>query len=158
MEVPLDGGGFAVSFDSADAAGIAGFLRAHGFVVVREVLSQSACAAAVDDAWAFLESEGWRQPADGPRVGGVSRADPASWEASRGWPGGISQTEGIIGEAVTWTRTSLTNRMSPKLPEIFGPLMVLAPPQTPHAFALPYALRSDTSCTAPRCGTVHSSS
>ena len=122
LNVPLDAEGFALASAASDAGAISDSMQRFGFAVVRGHLPPAACAATVDDCWQQLESESWRPPNE-PRVGGVRRHDAATWSEQHGWPGGMGQTEGIIGERVTFTRRSLLNRMSPDLHVVFAALL-----------------------------------
>jgi len=122
--IPLDGDGFAVTFEAEDERGVAEFLSTWGFVVVRGCLGAAECEETLADCFSFLEREGWRRGGgDGEAVGGVRRDDPSTWKSTDGWPGGMAQTEGIIGEHITWTRRSLINRMSPVLHKVFSALL-----------------------------------
>ncbi len=82
------------------------------------------CEETLADCFSYLEAEAWRRGDDREAiVGDVRRDDSRTWEHSRGWPGGMAQSEGIIGEHITWTRRSLVNRMNPVLYRVFCTLL-----------------------------------
>lgn len=125
VQVPLDSDGFVVSFDSDSIHDIEEFMHTWGFVCVHGCLSPAECEATLADCWSYLEQEGWRrgEAEVSQTVGGVERSDPSKWEPENGWPAGMAQTEGIIGEHITWTRRTLLNRCNPVLHRVFSHLL-----------------------------------
>jgi hypothetical protein len=122
--VPLDSEGFVVTFAADEDSAIREFLDVWGFVAVRECLGTAECEDTLADCFKYLEDEAWRRGGDTEAaVGGVRRGDSRTWESGCGWPSGMAQSEGIIGEHIAWTRRSLVNRMNPALYRVFSALL-----------------------------------
>ena len=112
--VPLDSDGFAQAFaapqrlDGQDCSTAAlAFFAEHGYVVFSDVLTPDECTASVDDLWGVLEAE----------TPGVRRENSDTWGRLS------SQTYGLVGKDVLFTRQVVRNRQNPRLVACFAALL-----------------------------------
>lgn len=86
LEVESDG--FVTSFALDDTEDVLSFFRAHGFVVIRDVLSNEECEVSCDEVWTSL-----LQMAPGV----IKRDEPQTWGECN-WPRGICRNGGFMGK------------------------------------------------------------
>eukprot|EP00929_Paragymnodinium_shiwhaense_P068203 TRINITY_DN34270_c0_g1_i5.p1 TRINITY_DN34270_c0_g1~~TRINITY_DN34270_c0_g1_i5.p1 ORF type:complete len:309 (-),score=83.33 TRINITY_DN34270_c0_g1_i5:628-1554(-) len=97
---------FVKSFEVEDAEGARAFLDEYGFVVLRDVISQEACAATREEIWQYLER----------RLSGFRRDEPCTWEVmSSCATGGYYDSYGLPPEQSMFTPQLFRNRQDQQM-------------------------------------------
>ncbi|XP_065177874.1 putative phytanoyl-CoA dioxygenase isoform X2 [Sycon ciliatum] len=130
---------YVQSFNLDEAEAYRTFFKQHGFVVIRDAISQEACNQSIDEMWEYIEDRGyelhrWLPPMMVDHVNRlvtpdqlgkvlnksrIRRDDPSSW--SNDWP--PLDGAGIVGALPVFTRQALLNRQNPNVYEAFANIM-----------------------------------
>ncbi|KAL0482534.1 hypothetical protein AKO1_002855 [Acrasis kona] len=94
---------FCLSFDQKDVEGYKEFFDKYGFVVIRNVLTESEVDDTVDEIWNEAKP--------------ASRNDPNTWNSKYNWPG--SDSIGIFGSSSCKGKFAIKNRIKPVMYEIY---------------------------------------